>query len=63
MTLPAASVTGGVPLRNQVGCVIGRVDELPADGDECQHDRHLDEHDDGVHQRRFLRAANEQQQR
>ena len=40
--------------------VVRRVDEPPADADHQQHDRHLDDDDDAVDERGFLRAADEQ---
>ncbi len=40
--------------------VVCRVNELPADPDEHQHNRYFQNDDNSVHQCRFSRAANEQ---
>ena len=54
-------------LRRDVRCrrrnkrrVVRRINELPADADEEQDDRHFQNYDDSVHERRFFRATNEQ---
>ena len=47
--------------RRNERCVVRGINELPADADEEQHNRHFQNDNESVDERRFLRPANEQQ--
>ena len=40
-------------VRDQQRSVVRRIDELPSQPDDDDHDRHFHRHDDRVHRRRF----------
>ncbi len=47
--------------RDHVGNVVAGIDELPAQSNEQQDDRHFNKYDHGIDGRRLLGTANEQQ--